>query len=728
MKKQSTVVKHDSPLLPLGAMMCGMAVVTPMMSVQAAEADQKLKTVVVKDAAEKDPLNLNENNGYQGTKTRIGKVAQDPHDIPQGVTVLTRELLNDQQASSLKDALRNVSGLTFNAAEGGRAGDNINLRGFYSFGDLYLDGIRDTAQYNREIFAFEQVEVLRGAGSMLFGRGQAGGVINMVSKTPKLKDANRVTASVGSNGYQQATGDFNKKVGDTTAIRVNVMKRGEGSFRQNVETGTQPTIEREGIAPSISFGLSTNNQFTLSHYYVKTDDNPDFGISFANKLPIDANIGKFAGNKNTFDRSETHISTLSHLYRFSNNTEVNTKLRSSHIKRDYIAAKPNPQGLTFNNAPVNRSIDVNNLAIQSDISHKTTLAGMKHELLAGVEFLNEDGWRSSMRNLAPAGSPASAGIYVPGIYNTTAPITYKGDTYSVFLQDQVEFVKDWKFLLGVRHDDMKAKYSNVPNLNYSTQSYRTGLSWQPKDWAHYYLAWSDSVSPTADLNQTSGGFYPPERSQVTELGAKWLFMEGDLALRTAIFRADKQYERNTDLESSAGILTNKRRTDGIEVEVAGRITPKWNMFAGISLMDPRITQVAQNRNALTGVITNADPRLKGQITRNSPTYTYNFWTTYAFMPKWKAGLGFDAKSERYAYSPNTANANNSFTNGVFDPNKAPAYVRWDGMLAYEEKNYAVRLNVYNLTDTDWYESIYDNGGFVVPGMKQTAVLTTELKF
>jgi catecholate siderophore receptor len=122
-----------------------MAVITPVMSVQAAEADQQLRTVVVKDTKEKDPLNLNENNGYQATKTRIGKTAQDPHDIPQGVTVLTRELLNDQQASSLKDALRNVSGLTFNAAEGGRAGDNIMLRGFTTYGDTYLDGVRDSA-------------------------------------------------------------------------------------------------------------------------------------------------------------------------------------------------------------------------------------------------------------------------------------------------------------------------------------------------------------------------------------------------------------------------------------------------------------------------------------------------------------------------------------------------------------------------------------------------------
>ena len=145
MKKQSTLVKHDSPLLPLGAMMCGIAMVAPIMPAQASEVDQKLKTVVVKDAKKKDTLNLNENNGYQATATRIGKSLQDPHDIPQGVTIVTRQLMDDQQAGSFKEALRNVSGLTFNAAEGGRAGDNIMLRGFTTYGDTYLDGVRDSA-------------------------------------------------------------------------------------------------------------------------------------------------------------------------------------------------------------------------------------------------------------------------------------------------------------------------------------------------------------------------------------------------------------------------------------------------------------------------------------------------------------------------------------------------------------------------------------------------------
>jgi len=727
-------------------MMCGIAMVAPIMPAQASEVDQKLKTVVVKDAKEKDPLNLNENNGYQATATRIGKSLQDPHDIPQGVTIVTRQLMDDQQVSSLKEALRNVSGLTFNATEGGRAGDNFNLRGFYTFGDTYLDGVRDTAQYDREVFNLEQVEVLRGSGSMLFGRGQAGGVINQVSKTPKLKDANRVTASVGSYGYNQATGDFNKKVGETTAIRLNVMNRGQGSWRSNGDTGAEPEVNRYGVAPSIAFGLGTNNQFTLSHYHAKSDDNQDLGIPFLNKRPDESKIRNFYGTHLNFDRSETNITTAAHLYRFSNNTEVRTVARFANYKRDMLASAPSGEALSLSstgfsrgavyNGPgngnsasayKNRIFDTDNLSLQSDISHKTTLAGMKHELLAGVEFLNEE---SSTGSRAPLSSLPTVPIggsnfrkYSPGDY--TLNKAYSGNTYSVFVQDQVEFVKNWKFLAGIRHDDLSTKYFNTTNgdkLNLSEQSYRSALSWQPEDWQHYYLSWSDSFSPTADLYQYSSQ-YPAERSEVWELGGKWLLMDGDLTLRAAVYRADKQYERSVDVEVARAnpIVTNKRRTDGIELEVAGRITPKWEVFAGVALMDPKIKEVAVNPSG------SADARLNDQTARNAATYTYNLWSTYKFMPNWKAGLGFDAKSDRYAYNPAQATSS-AFTNGKFDPNTAPAYVRWDGMLAYEQKNYAVRLNVYNLTDTEWYDAVYDQGGFVIPGMKQTAVLTTELKF
>jgi catecholate siderophore receptor len=164
---------------------------------KAAETAQQLSTVNVEAAVEQP-------DGYRATATRVGKVLQDPHDIPQAVTTITNSLMEEQQVGSLREALRNVSGLTFNAAEGGRSGDNMNLRGFYTFGDMYLDGIRDTAQYNRETFNYEQIDVLRGAGAMLFGRGQAGGVINQVSKTPLRKAQYELTGSVGGENYRDS--------------------------------------------------------------------------------------------------------------------------------------------------------------------------------------------------------------------------------------------------------------------------------------------------------------------------------------------------------------------------------------------------------------------------------------------------------------------------------------------------------------------------------------------
>lgn len=708
MKKQPRLLKKDNALLPLGAMMCGIVVAAPVAMAQA--NDQELKTVIVKDSKEADALNLNEHDGYQATTTRIGKQLQDPHDIPQAVTIITRDLIDDQGNKTLKDSLRNVAGLTFNAAEGGRAGDNMNIRGFYSFGDLYMDGMRDTAQYYREMFNMESVEVLRGAGSMLFGRGQAGGVISTTSKTPKLKDANKIGLAIGSNAMGEARADLNKKLGETTAIRVNLMHREEGSFRSNVETGTEPGVKRTGIAPSIAFGIGTHNQFTLSHYYVKSDDKPDFGINFKDRKPISDNYRKFSGDNRVFDKSETNITTLAHTYRFSNATEVNTKLRRTHVEREYAAVKPNAAGKTSENF-VTRAIDVEDIAFQVDISHKTKLAGMQHELLAGVEYFKEDGWRDGLRDLGNK-------TFKKGEYSGNSA-RYTGDTYSVFLQDQIEFVPNWKLLLGVRHDDMDARYSNAPNMSYSTQSYRTGLSWQPNEEAHYYLTWSDSVNPTADLNQIGGGAEKEERSSVIELGAKWLLLDGDLALRASAFKAEKKNERNLDLDAAppapprSPLLTKKRTTDGVELEVAGRITPQWEVFAGAAFYDAEVTTAARGASKL----------VEGKRPRNTPTHTVNLWSTYKFAPKWKFGLGMDYKSDVLAYNPNM-NANTA----EFKPNKVPSYYRWDAMLSYTEKNYSVQLNVNNLFDVEWYDGAYDNGGWALAGAERTFVLSTEVKF
>ncbi|MFZ5474220.1 MAG: TonB-dependent receptor, partial [Pseudomonadota bacterium] len=454
-------------LLPLGAMMMAglslsaLAEETP----RAATGEQVLSTISVEADAEAGE------DGYRATATRVGKTLQDPHDIPQAVTTVTQKLMEEQQVGSLREALRNVSGLTFNAAEGGRSGDNMMLRGFYTFGDMYLDGIRDTAQYNRETFNLEQVDVLRGSAAMLFGRGQAGGVINQVSKTPLLTDRHKLTGSLGTDAYGEATGDFNKRLGRTSAIRVNVMQRDEGSWRSNPVTGAEPDLHRAGLAASLGLGLSTDDELIVSHVHTRTRDNPDYGVPFdsatkrpTRKYPADY----FWGVGANFDDSDTSMTTLTHQHRFSPKAELRTQLRYARYQRAYWASAPSnttPPDAD-GNSPKTRKMDTENVTLQTDFSARFDALGMKHEFLAGFEFLNEDATRWSLVNLGsfPYYSKNAVG----------APTTYDGKTYAVYLQDAVEFMPHWKLVFGARRDELSAEYSSLtsPKLDFGEWSLR----------------------------------------------------------------------------------------------------------------------------------------------------------------------------------------------------------------------------------------------------------------
>ncbi|MCC6302018.1 MAG: TonB-dependent siderophore receptor [Gammaproteobacteria bacterium] len=683
--------------------------------------------------------------GYRATTTRVGKVAQDPHDVPQAVTTVTRTMMDEQKAGSLREALRNVSGITFNAAEGGRAGDNMMLRGFYTYGDMYLDGIRDTAQYNREIFNLEQVDVLRGAGAMLFGRGQAGGVINQVSKTPYLADRNKIGASIGTDDYRQLTGDFNKRLGDTMALRVNLMKRDEGSWRSNPANGDEPEIHRDGIAGSFGYGLGTANEFILSHVRTETDDIPDYGFPFdgTTRAPTgNFDPDTYWGTNRNFDESKTDVSTATYTHKFSSDTAWRTQVRRGDYERSYWARTPsatqapNAEGIVTGggggvNAGPTRMMDYETLALQSDFSSAFEAGGMKHQYVVGVEYLNEDSFRSALENLGGT-TVLDPPLFRPYVGTTTGtPVEFDADSYAIFGQDTVEFIPRWKATFGARRDYMDAEYSSEtsPRLKYGEWSTRAALSYHPSDETHYYLSRSSSFSPTADLYQLTVQPLPPERSQVVELGGKWLLQGGDLALRAALYRADKEWERNTDLEATAAILTKKRRTDGLELEAAGRITDQWQVFAGVAFMDAEILEVAENVNATTGVITSANPQYKGKRARNAPPYTANVWTTYKLPGGWKVGGGAEAKGDRYAYNPSGAGAIPTLPGGTaFRPNTAPSYVRWDALVSYERPTWDVSLNIQNLLDDVWYDSVYDNGGFVIPGTGRRFILSGEYKF
>lgn len=734
----------------LGATIAAL-MVTPLTAIgQTAEGEaQTLKQVEVRAQSQSDI----EINRYNVKVTKAAKFEQDVADVPQAITIIPDTLMVDQNATTLEEAMRNVPSVTFNSGEGGRIGDNINIRGFYTFGDMYVDGMRDTAQYNRDTFNDAAIEVLRGSASMLFGRGQAGGVINQIYKKAFLDNKNEVSVIGGSFNYFRSTADVNFVIDreQSSAFRINAVVQDSGSSRNQVTNHTQ------GVAPSYSWGIGTYNQIDASYYYLKTNLVPDYGIGFNNVShnPVNVPGSTFSGTIADIENNVTQFGTLSQNYSFDKDTSLLTKLKYSNYTRSLWSNKGRGENSASTNPnqsnpyPVQtlslagpRGANEETLAFQSDFNKTGNLWGMGHTVMAGVEYYREHVYRYGYDSSGcqPAYNSANTAWitvnnnnlikdvckqgYANLVKNPTSVFSYQSNSYAVYGQDMVELTRGVKVMGGIRNDWLNAVY-NQPNssaanalnnqaLDYSSPSYRAGLLYEPMpNFGTFYLSWSDSFSPTADLYQLSasnGAQLPAETSELTEVGYKGDINDLGLSFRATAYHQVKNYERNTDLESTATLRSTRRHTDGLEFEVTGSITEKWDVFSGLGLMDSRIDIPANP----------AASQMVGQAPSNSTPYTYNLWTTYKLPYGWKIGGGVNGMGRRNVYGQTGAAYN--------APNWVPAQAPVDGLLQYDAKQYTVRLNAYNLFNTTNYVSLYENGGFAVPSTYQAFQLGVTYRF
>ncbi len=743
MKTQKHRKKQPQHISTLGATIAAL-MVTPLTALgQSQEEMQTLKEVQVR--AQADGLEINR---YTVKTTKAGKFEQDVAEVPQAITIVPDTLLTDQNATTLEEAMKNVPSVTFNSGEGGRIGDNINIRGFYTFGDMYVDGIRDTAQYNRDVFNDAAIEVLRGSASMLFGRGQAGGVINQVFKKPFLDNKSNVSVIGGSFDYFRSTADVNFVIDreQSSAFRINAVVQDSGSSRNHVTNHTQ------GVAPTYSWGIGTYNQIDASYYYLKTNLVPDYGIGFnsVSHNPVNVPGSTFSGTIADIENNVTQFGTLSQNYSFDKDTSLITKLKYSNYTRSLWANKGRGQSTTGNPTQTNpypvqtlslappRGANEETLAFQSDFNKTASTWGLGHTLLAGVEYYREHVYRYSYNSTGcqPTYSPSNTGWitvnnnnlvrdvcqngYANLVKTPNSVFAYQSNSYAIYGQDMIELTRGVKVMGGLRNDWLNAVY-NQPNsstglknqgLDFSSPSYRAGLLYEPMpNFGTFYLSWSDSFSPTADLYQLSAGAaLPAETSELTEIGYKGDINDLGLSFRATAYHQVKNYERNTDLESTAQLRSVRRHTDGLEFEVTGSITEKWDVFSGIGLMDSRIDMPA---NPLA-------TQMVGKTPSNATPYTFNVWTTYQLPYGWKIGGGVNGMGRRNVYGQTAASYGT--------PNWVQAQATVDGLLQYDVKQYTVRLNAYNLFNTTNYVSLYENGGFAVPGTYQAFQLGLTYKF
>ncbi|MBT8766277.1 TonB-dependent receptor [Metapseudomonas boanensis] len=710
-------IKTKSAKQPQRALLAsaiGLAIASSTSFALAAEQNQALQldSVKVDGKAEKT---------YKVEQSSSAKYTAPLLDTPQTITVVPKEVIQEQQALSLRQVLSNVSGITFNAGEGGGgSGDSINIRGFSANSNIQIDGLRDSAQTSRtDTFNIEQVEVIKGPNSVFGGAGTTGGSINIISKQPQDNAFTQLGGGLGTDNYHRLTLDTNQPlegVGTDSSFRLNLM-----AHENDVPGRDEIDRERWGIAPSLRLGFSDSTRLTLSAFH-QTDDNlPDYGVpALDGKKLSGVDREDYYGWKN-LDKEEIEQNALTANleHDFNDNLRLQNLTRYSRIDRDTVVSASH---VNLTGVPAGRYRPAGPQAYGRDITtemwiNQTNLrvsfdtAGLGHELVTGVEISREDFDLQTYNHglgTGAAGYPANGydlynppGYWTgPAIKTTTGYTENQLDNKAMYVFDTIALNEKWDLNLGLRYDWFDAvsdTYSatHVKTGDFSSKdeelSSRAGLVYKPTDNGRIYLAWGTSFNPSAESAASSGGglnagtqSLDPEKNETWELGTKWEFLDGSLMLDGALFRVEKTDARE-QLADGSYILAGEQRVQGVELGATGKITDRWNVFANYTFLDSETIK------------SEVDPAREGQALGNTPPHSFNLWSTYELPEGWTLGYGARYVSERNVSSSTRA--------------KLDDYWVHNAMVGYKvNENLDLQLNVNNLFDEDYVERVRQSIG------------------
>ncbi len=283
---------------------------------------------------------------YKADQPSLPKLTEPLLNTPQSIDVVTRQVMDDQGVTTFRDALRNVPGISLAAGENSSQGDNLTIRGFTARNDIYLDGMRDFGSYYRDPFYLEDIQVLKGPSSILFGKGSTGGVVEQDSKLPSLTPFNNETVSLGSDLTRRLTADVNQPLSDTSALRLNVM----GNDSQ-VADRDDAHNRRFGLAPSLEFGIGLPTRLTFTYLHQTEYDNPDYGVPWlyqgtpgtvtAIARPVPLSQSNYYGFEHgNYLRTNVDVPTVKIEHDFDKDWTVSDQARYAHYVRQWDITEP----------------------------------------------------------------------------------------------------------------------------------------------------------------------------------------------------------------------------------------------------------------------------------------------------------------------------------------------------------------------------------------------------
>jgi catecholate siderophore receptor len=640
-------------------------------------------------------------------------------DVPQSVSVVSEQQIEDQNLRSVADVLRYVPGATAAQGEGHR--DQIVLRGNNSTSDFFVDGLRDDIQYYRPLYNLERIEVLRGPNAMIFGRGGGGGVVNRVTKQPFFQDLTGASASLNTFGAWHVDADVNVPIGTGIALRFNGIYEEFASHRDVYEG------ELLALNPAARLLIGPETGVTLSYEYVDDSRVVDRGIPSRAGRPLEGFRDTFFGQPGTNRLGfEAHILKGMFDHRFSDNLTLVSRVLYADYDKFYVNAFPASAVSATNQVGIEAYVDSfqrENLFSQTDLVWEVTTGALKHTLLAGIEIGHQETGNQRLNGFFDSGVPTTnnrlrtnAALSDPIVI---PPITFRpgsgqrstaseAEIFAVYFQDQIE-VGPVELIGGLRYDRFRLDAVNLLNGQAFSRtddlwSPRIGIVVHPVEPVSLYASYSRSFLPQSgdqfnSLDLTSAAL-EPEKFDNYEVGVKWQATAG-LLLSAALYQLERTNTRAAGPNPGEVVLTGAQRSRGLEIEAVGEIMPNWQLTLAYTLQE---AQIVQNTSAAPA----------GRHVALVPEHQFAAWTRYDFHPRFGAGIGLLHQSESFA----------SISNAVV----LPAFTRVDlGLFVKLTDRIEAQVNVENLLDEDYFPTAHNDNN-ITPGAPLNARLTVRLGF
>ncbi|MFH4559338.1 TonB-dependent receptor [Vibrio diabolicus] len=589
-----------------------------------------------------------------GTKTDVEWL-----DVPQAVSVVTKTEMQDRGAVRLVDALDGVAGVNNTLGEGSR--DQFMIRGFDSLNDMYRDGMRDdgTLQSYRSLANVERVEIVKGPAGALYGRGSAGGIINLVTKRANGDNFTHVKGSVGSNSQYVGQVDSSMAFSDKVNGRINLEYRQADSYVDHVDSNDF------FIAPTIRVLPADGHTIDIDVEYAHQELVPYRGVPSKNGKPVDLPVSTYFGGTNDYQESDSLRVAVDYEWRLNDQWVWNNRAAFNHIE---LEQKGTRQGKVTGNEV---SQTVNNFGydprttttLQSELIWETN----DNQLMLGADFnqIDIDLTLASDKTLPPQN------IYNPVVGPTPDPgfKPFRDNTTTttgVYVQDVYTW-GDLSVIGNVRYDSMDLEQQKAgagkEKLDDDKVSYRAGLVYRINYDTSVYASLARSWQlPYAGIyiNPKLAEFF---HTDLKEVGAKAYLLDNALMLNAALFQIDQE-QPQTNVDGDV-IDKIEVRHQGIELEARGQITKQWDISVGYSYLD-------------------AEDKATGKKPNDVSDHLFSLWSTYQLDDNWRLGGGVKYVGDRYA--------------GNDEAVALGDYTTVDLMAAYTTGRHKIQANAYNILD------------------------------